>query len=239
VKANPLLIVCRSAAVFYAVVVVLLTLLPADRMRAWAPFARSSAMDPTVGTVVTVVTLGAGLLLLAALALAVGLWWRPRIGPRLRLSWPLVLTLIAYVVGLALIASGDLRAAARTVALEEIPEWLDLAVDRLQLGAGHALAYTGLGLLLALGWGRQVSLWRLGLLALALSAVAEAMQGLVPGREPSVWDVLANGLGLVAGLTAGGLLIGSPWSTAFRRPLPGSRAGGNGPPPRAREPESA
>jgi hypothetical protein len=239
VNDSPWLTVWRTAAVLYAVVVVVLTLLPGDWLTVWAPFAQQRAMDSTVGAVITTVALTAGLLLLAALTLAVGLSWRPRLGPRLRLSWPLVLTLIAYTIGLALIASGDLRAAVGELALQDGPEWLRLAARRLHLAAGHALAYTGLGLLLALGWGRQVGLWRLGLLAFVLSAVIEVLQGPVPDRTPSGWDVLANGLGLTAGLAVGGLLIGSPWSTAFRRPFSGRREGGKGPPRRARERESA
>ena len=224
-NASPFVTACRAAAIVYALGVAVLTLLPSKYLAAWAPFALQDALDPEFRALAATGAVAAGLLLLGALALALARRWRPRLAPRLRLSWPLLLVLVAYLAGLALLASGQLRAAAWDVALEELPGWLEHAARRLRPATGHALAYVGLGLLLALAWGRQLGLWPLGLLAFALSGAAEALQELVPGREPSRWDLIANGLGLAVGLTAGGVLIGQPPGDFVRRRSYRRRAG--------------
>jgi hypothetical protein len=190
----------RGAAVLYALAIVLLSLLPPERMPAWAP-------DPELGVGGTAIWLGAGAGLLALIVLTLR---APRTGgglkvaSGLRLSRPLSVALIVYLAGLALIASGDLRAGLWSIAVDWVPAWSDLAAER--LAATHAMAYAGLGLLIALGWGHRVDLRRAGLLVLALSGVLELLQGAVPGRTPNGWDLLANGFGLAVGLAAGRLL---------------------------------
>ena len=215
VNAGPWLAVWRTAAGLCALAIAVLSLLPPGRLPAWTP-----DLDRGIGGTAAWLAAGAGLLILAALALrAAPTGGRLKAAPGLRLSRPLSLALVAYVGGLALIASADLRAAAWGLAAEWFPAWLELAAERLT--AAHVLAYAGLGALIALGWGRRGNLGAAGLLVLALSGAIEVLQGMVPGRSPNWWDLLANGVGMAAGLAAGGLLVAWPRaaaSTPYRRP---------------------
>jgi VanZ family protein len=193
--------VWQGAAALYGLALVLISLLPASQLEAYIPIARDSALDPGLRDLVIELSAIAGLLLLMAPVALRARKMRIRVAPRLWLSRPLSLAVVLCVACLALIASQDLREAATGL----LPASLSLAVDR--LSAGHVMAYGGLGLLLALGWGREMRPWRLGVLALALSGVLEVVQDLVPGRAANPWDLLSNGLGLAMGLTAGSLLI--------------------------------
>jgi VanZ family protein len=193
--------VWQGAAALYALALVLISLLPASQLEAYVPIARDSALDPGLRDTVIELSAIAGLLLLMVPIVLRARRMRIRVAPRLWLSRPLSLALVLCVACLALIASQDLRDAATGL----LPASLGLAVDR--FSAGHVVAYGGLGLLLAIGWARQVGPWHVGLLALALSAVLEVVQDLVPGRAANPWDLLSNGLGLAIGLTAGSLLV--------------------------------
>ena len=201
--------VWQGAAAAYALALVLISLLPASQLDAWVPIASDSALDSDLRDALVELSAIAGLLLLLVpLGLRL-LKIRIRVAPRLWLSRPLSLALVLCVGCLALIASEDLRAAAWDLATGLLPASFSLAVDR--LSADHVMAYGGLGLLLALGFAREIRPWQLGLLALALSGVLEVVQDLVPGRAANPWDLLSNGLGLAIGLTAGSLLIaGAP-----------------------------
>jgi hypothetical protein len=197
--------VWQGAAAAYALALVLVSLLPASQLRNWVPIATDSALDSDLGGAVVQLSAIAGLLLLLVpIGLRV-LKMRIRVAPRLWLSRPLSLALVLSVACLALIASEGLRDAVWDLATGLLPASLGLAADR--LSAGHVMAYGGLGLLLALGWAREIGAWQLGLLALALSGVLEVVQDVVPGRAANPWDLLSNGLGLAIGLTAGSLLI--------------------------------
>ena len=199
-NAGPPSTVWRSAAGCCALAIIGSSLLPPERLPAWAP-----DLDRGIGGIAVWLAAGAGLLVLAALTLRrIPAGGRLKLAPGLRLSRPLSLALVVYVAGLALIASGDLRAAVWGLAVDRFPAWLNLAAERLT--AAHTLAYAGLGLLIALGWGRRADLRLAGLLVLALSGALELLQGAVPGRSPNWWDLLANGVGVAAGLAAGRLL---------------------------------
>ena len=213
----------RGAAVLYALTVAVLSLLPSGQLGAWAPLARGDALDRGITAIIVQAAAGAGLVLLIVPILARASGARLKVGPRLRLSRSLSLALIVYVTSLALMASGDLRAAARGIALGWLPAWFNLAAEH--LSAGHVMAYAGLGLLLALGWGRRVDLRLLGLAVLVLGGVLEVGQGVVPGRSPNWWDLLADGLGAAVGLTAGGMLIGVAGGTRGRPTNGGGRPG--------------
>ncbi len=70
----------------------------------------------------------------------------------------------------------------------------------------HALAY---GLLAAnggLAFGSGGRWLRLGLALFAFGIVLEAVQGLLPGRDGSLADVLANGIGVVCGFGVAGTI---------------------------------
>lgn len=62
---------------------------------------------------------------------------------------------------------------------------------------GHCLAYAGLMFWWAALARRR---WLAALSLLLLGLAMELGQGLVPGREPSLLDLLANGLGVALGL---------------------------------------
>jgi hypothetical protein len=217
--------VWQGAAAAYALVLVLISLLPDSQLDALVPIASDSALDSDLRDAVIELSAIAGLLLLMVPALLRVLRMRIRVAPRLWLSRPLSLVIVMCVGCLALIVSEDLRAAAWDLATGLLPASLSLATDR--LSAGHITAYGGLGLLLALGWGREVGPWRLGPLALGLSGILEVLQDIVPGRAANPWDLLSNGLGLAIGLTAGSLLIaeapGAASGSGARQDRPGRR----------------
>ena len=82
----------------------------------------------------------------------------------------------------------------------------------------HFTAYFGLALLATLGWGLKRSLVWVFLAVLAMGAGLEGLQALV-GRDAEWGDMLANGLGALAGMILAALYLAVP------RPL----VGGAGP----------
>jgi hypothetical protein len=86
----------------------------------------------------------------------------------------------------------------------EIPSFgaFDFSVKKL----GHALGYGMLAIAYLHGMDRKRP-WLAWLMAVAYAATDEFHQSFVPGRGPSVWDVLIfDNLGALAGLWAGRLL---------------------------------
>jgi VanZ family protein len=72
--------------------------------------------------------------------------------------------------------------------------------------AQHFVAYFGLALLAALGWGRRVRARYILAALLLLGGVLEILQSLV-GRDAEWLDMAANTAGAVTGLGAGFLLL--------------------------------
>ena len=70
----------------------------------------------------------------------------------------------------------------------------------------HLSAYCWLGLLPALAFPKGRTLTLCALAILCLGGGIEILQGFVPGREPSVADMLANGVGIGLGLPLGGMV---------------------------------
>lgn len=72
---------------------------------------------------------------------------------------------------------------------------------------GHFLAYAvliiNLGLLV-----RQSNYWKIFVVVIAYSAMMEFVQGFIPGREVSFYDMLANTIGALIGI--GVLIIAKP-----------------------------
>ncbi len=66
--------------------------------------------------------------------------------------------------------------------------------------ANHALAFMVLTVLTGLGWPRMSWLWLAGLMLVSGIAI-ERVQGLAAvGRDSDAWDVVADAVGIVAGL---------------------------------------
>jgi VanZ family protein len=89
---------------------------------------------------------------------------------------------------------------------ENLPdfEWLDRVVKK----GGHMLGYALLALAYwwALGF-RRDRRWQAWILALVYAATDEWHQSFVPGRSPSVWDVLIfDNLGALLALRLAGVL---------------------------------
>lgn len=206
--------VWRGAAALYALVVVVVSLLPAEQLVVWVPIAQDEGLNAGIREAVVEIAGVAGLVLVVVPVLLHVLRVRIWVAPRLRLSRTLSLALIVYVICLALIASESLRAAVWDGTLVVFPSWLGLVTRN--LSACHFMAYSGLALLLVLGWGWRLEWWLIGFLALVLGGVLELLQGMVPGRIPEWWDLLSDGLGILMGLIAGRVFMLQPRSPAQR-----------------------
>ncbi len=71
----------------------------------------------------------------------------------------------------------------------------------------HALAYGVLAANGGLAFGDHGRWLRLGLALFAFGLALEAVQGVLPGREVSLADVLANGIGVVIGFGVAGMAV--------------------------------
>jgi len=93
--------------------------------------------------------------------------------------------------------------------VDAIGEWLHSSVGVTGFGTGwiefaaNVLMFAPLGVLLTLLFGRP---WVGVLLALALSVMAELVQIVIPSRQPSLRDILANLMGAAIGAAVAMLL---------------------------------
>lgn len=79
------------------------------------------------------------------------------------------------------------------LALTPYPDDLQEAVnDKL----GHAIAFTLLALLVHASWPHRHFDWRLALPLLGYGIAIEGLQHFIPGRFPSLWDIVADGAGI-------------------------------------------
>ena len=137
-------------------------------------------------------------LILAALALAVGLALAWRSGPLARVTLFLSAVLIAAMLFLpgsqlvALIGKDSVRALERIVADTpwSLSDWLHFAI------------FVWLGLALWLGRA-DLRGWKVWAFIVVLAVAAEVAQGLAPDRAPRLDDVLLNLAGGMAGLLTG------------------------------------
>lgn len=137
-------------------------------------------------------------LILAAMALAVGVALAWRSGPLARVTLFVSAVLVAAMLFLpgsqlvALIGKDSVRALDRVVADTpwSLSDWL------------HFVIFVWLGLALWLG---RVDLrgWKAWALIVVLAVAAEVAQGLAPDRSPRLDDVLLNLAGGMAGLLTG------------------------------------
>ena len=166
-----------------------------------------------MGQLVARVQQEAGLILLvaaavAAIAVALALW-RVRTGtprPQAASHSALDAAILGALAGVAILTLGAFIAAGPGPA-NLIP--FRSLFDSLQLGdfwveivlvdlAGNFLLYFPLGLLVGLRLPR-LRLWVWALLAVALTATIEIVQGVILNRSADITDVVMNGLGAVIG----------------------------------------
>ena len=71
----------------------------------------------------------------------------------------------------------------------------------------HASLFAILGALGMRGWLQADQRWRVLAFLLGLGVVTEALQALVPGRSASIWDWLADAIGVLLGIGFGTRVI--------------------------------
>lgn len=134
-------------------------------------------------------------------------------GSRTARGWVLGI-LVVYAFGAAVVL---LSPVSYSGIVHAIADWLaaDLGLGWfgsgwIEFGANVAL-FVPLGFALALLIGRS---WWSVLIAVAVSAGAEIVQSVIPRREPSVRDVMANALGALLGV-----LVARPVRRLIARPV--------------------
>jgi VanZ family protein len=192
-----LLLAQRALSLITALVVAVVTLLPKRTEREMAVLAEGRHLGSQLGDVLMYVVLG--LLGLAVIAVA----WRSRLAARLKVSWPLLLVAIVYLVGLVALASRAVGSTVFGLIEPGMGVWLRGVFN--QLDAEHTVAYAALTIIVVLAWRQKVALWWLVPGLFAYGYVLELLQELVPGREYGLTDLAANGLGIVIGLV--GILL--------------------------------
>jgi hypothetical protein len=188
----------RWASLIYALAVAVATLLPSS-------LAVDLGIGAGSGPAKQVVNEALGYLAAAvAAALLIVIPWRLRLAKRLGVSWPLFLCALGYVVGMAYLASEDLRRATYELVVYDLPDWPEQAFG--EIDPQHVAGYAGLGLLAGLAWRQQLHPVPTGGIVLAFGLLLEVLQDLVPGREPTPKDLTSNALGVLIGYLGIGLL---------------------------------
>lgn len=143
-----------------------------------------------------------------AAAIAAGLMivipWRLRLAKRLGVSWPLFLCALGYVVGMAYLASEDLRRATYELIVYDLPDWPEEALG--EIDPQHAAGYTGLCMLAGLAWRERLHPVLTGGIVFAFGLLLEGLEEMVPGREPTPKDLTSNAVGVLIGYVGLGLL---------------------------------
>lgn len=194
-----LTVALRRATLLYALAVTFATLLPSDQVRGLGLVPTSGRADDALGELLGYLAAG------VAAALLIVIPWRMRLAKRLGVSWPLLLCVVGYVVGIALLAFEGLRTALYELIVYEGPkDWLDAAFG--DLDPAHAAGYAGFGLLAGLAWRERLHPVPTGGIVLAFSWLLEELQRFSPGREPSMVDLSSNAVGVLIGYVGIGLL---------------------------------
>jgi hypothetical protein len=144
---------------------------------------------------------------------AVGVATPARRGVRRAAAWALAAYVAAVAVVLLSPVSPERLVAATTALLRD-----DLGLVMVRQGwvefAANVALFVPVGLLVTLVTRR---LWLGVVLALVLSAGAELVQELLPGRTASLRDVLANTLGAAIGAAVAAIAVRAARSRAARR----------------------
>ena len=127
------------------------------------------------------------------------------------MRWIKVAFWVAVIVtAIVLLVPGDTVLAAKVW----VASWLPMAAaldaadvtehtDKLV----HASLFAILGALGMRGWLQADQRWRVLAFLLGLGVVTEALQSLVPGRSASIWDGLADAIGVLLGIGFGTLVV--------------------------------
>ena len=123
------------------------------------------------------------------------------------MRWIKVAFWVAVIVtAIVLLVPGDTVLAAKVW----VASWLPMAavVDAADVTEHadklvHASLFAILGALGMRGWQQADQHWRVLAFLLGLGVVTEALQSLVPGRSASIWDWLADAIGVLLGFGFG------------------------------------
>ena len=114
------------------------------------------------------------------------------------------------VTAIVLLVPGDTVLATRV----GVASWLPMAAVRDAVDVTehadklvHASMFAILGALGIRGWQQAHQHWRVLAFLLGLGVVTEALQSLVPGRSASIWDWLADAIGVLLGIGFGTRVI--------------------------------
>lgn len=125
---------------------------------------------------------------------------RSNLARRLRMSWPLLLLILLYLGGFALLVSSALGSVLHGP-LSMLAQGMFPDTFRVHVDAGHVLAYLVFALLAMIGW-RRVNPELIALVLIVYGLALETAQLTVPNREFSVEDLVSNSLGVVLGVMA-------------------------------------
>jgi hypothetical protein len=193
----------RWASLLYALVIAIATLAPSSLAEALGIGTEGGLAEHALSDVLgyLAAAIAAGLLIVIP--------WRLRLAKRLGVSWPLFLCALGYVVGMAYLASEDLRQATYELIVYDLPDWPEEALG--EIDPQHAAGYTGLCLLAGLAWRERLHPVLTGGIVFAFGLLLEGLQEMVPGREPTPKDLTSNAMGVLVGYVGIGLLalIGS------------------------------
>lgn len=123
------------------------------------------------------------------------------------MRWIKVAFWVAVIVtAIVLLVPGDTVLAAKVW----VASWLPMAavVDAADVTEHadklvHASLFAILGALGMRGWQQADQHWRVLAFLLGLGVVTEALQAIVPGRSASIWDWLADAIGVLLGFGFG------------------------------------
>jgi hypothetical protein len=187
----------RMLSLVATVLVAVATLGPGRTEQQIPILAQRQELRPEFDNVLTLII--TGLLAVAVISVV----WKTRLAKRLRVSWPLLLVGVLYLVGFATLVSSMFRGALLNPVSGGAGEWLRKATA--ELNAEHAVTYVAFMIIVAVAWREKIALWWMALGLFIYGYILELLQEFVPGRDYSLDDLAANALGIVIGLA--GILL--------------------------------
>ena len=204
----------RVLSVIAAVLVGVATLLPSRTASRVFVLAEGRHIGDELGGVLVLL-----LAVLSGLTL-IGVAWRSGRAGRLRMSRPLFLVGLLYLLGFAALVWATVRhefAGLLATGLGGVLHQVSL-----QVSGDHMAAYAALTIIVLLAWRQKCAVVWLALALFAYGYSLEVLQQFAPGREFGVRDLAANGLGIGIGLI--GILLFDLLADARSSPQVGAHA---------------